>query len=100
MYITISPSSDVFVVSICLLSRYILIIVVIIAFAIPNIIFQFAEIGDDGCITLENGKTECLEADNPLDEMLMDGKDKGLLYYNYLVAFGGVAVIAYKLFQV
>ena len=76
------------------------IIVVIIAFAIPNIIFQFAEIGDDGCITLENGKTECLEADNPLDEMLMDGKDKGLLYYNYLVAFGGVAVIAYKLFQV
>lgn len=75
-------------------------IVVILAFAIPNMIFEFAEIGDNGCITLENGDQECLEADNPLDEMLMDGKDKGLLYYNYLVAFGGVALIAYKLFQV
>ena len=78
----------------------VVIIVVVIAFAIPNMIFQFAEISDDGCITLENGETECLEADNPLDKMLMDGKDKGLLYYNYILAFVGIAAIAYKLFQV
>lgn len=76
------------------------IIVVVIAFAVPNIFFQLGGFGDDGCITLENGETECLEADNPIDKMLMDGKNKGLLYYNYLVVFGGIAITAYKLFQV
>lgn len=78
----------------------IVLVAIVIALAIPNLMFQLGGIGDDGCTTLESGEKECLEADNPIDQMILDGKDKGLLYYNYAVVIGGICLTGYKLFQV
>ena len=75
-------------------------VILVLAFAVPNIMFQMGGIDDGNCTTNEDGEKECLEADNPIDKMIIDGKDKGMLYYNYLVVFGGIGLLAYKLFQV